>query len=144
MNRGNGDNATVDTITFATAVVNPVMAIWSLGQAPPYQTINASFNFINAPFAIESGGPSAEYSGTSITQSGNIVYGLEGNGTIQFNGTYTSISWTNPVSEYWYGFTVGTPTPLPAALPLFATGLGAMGLLGWRRKRKNAAALAAA
>jgi hypothetical protein len=34
-------------------------------------------------------------------------------------------------------------TPLPAALPLFATGLGALGLLGWRRKRKNAAALAA-
>jgi hypothetical protein len=33
--------------------------------------------------------------------------------------------------------------PLPAALPLFATGLGALGLLGWRRKRKNAAALAA-
>jgi hypothetical protein len=27
-------------------------------------------------------------------------------------------------------------TPLPAALPLFATGLGAFGLLGWRRKRK--------
>jgi hypothetical protein len=35
-----------------------------------------------------------------------------------------------------------TATPLPAALPLFATGLGALGLLGWRRKRK-AAALAA-
>jgi hypothetical protein len=33
-------------------------------------------------------------------------------------------------------------TPLPAALSLFATGLGALGLLGWRRKRK-AAALAA-
>ena len=30
-------------------------------------------------------------------------------------------------------------TPLPAALPLFTTGLGALGLLGWRRKRKNAA-----
>ena len=28
------------------------------------------------------------------------------------------------------------PTPLPAAFPLFATGLGALGLLGWRRKRK--------
>ena len=27
-------------------------------------------------------------------------------------------------------------TPLPAALPLFATGLGALGLLAWRRKRK--------
>jgi hypothetical protein len=35
-------------------------------------------------------------------------------------------------------------TPLPAALPLFATGLGGLGLLGWRRKRKNTAAIAAA
>lgn len=34
-------------------------------------------------------------------------------------------------------------TPLPAALPLFATGLGALGLLGWRRKRKAAAVIAA-
>jgi hypothetical protein len=33
--------------------------------------------------------------------------------------------------------------PLPATLPLFATGLGALGLLGWRRKRKNAAVIAA-
>ncbi len=37
-----------------------------------------------------------------------------------------------------------TLTPLPAAFPLFATGLSVMGLLGWRRKRKNAAAVAAA
>jgi hypothetical protein len=34
-------------------------------------------------------------------------------------------------------------TPIPAALPLFASGLGGLGLLGWRRKRKKAAALAA-
>ena len=34
------------------------------------------------------------------------------------------------------------PTPLPAALPLFATGLGAMGLFGWRRKRKEQAVAA--
>jgi hypothetical protein len=39
----------------------------------------------------------------------------------------------------------GTPTPpnqvpVPPALPLFATGLGALGLLGWRRKRKAIAA----
>jgi hypothetical protein len=38
------------------------------------------------------------------------------------------------------GFIVGweldpVATPLPDALPLFATGLGALGLLGWRRKR---------
>ena len=34
---------------------------------------------------------------------------------------------------------IGGETPLPAALPLFATGLGALGALGWRRKRKAAA-----
>jgi hypothetical protein len=32
------------------------------------------------------------------------------------------------------------PVPLPAALPLFATGLGVMGLFGWRRRRKAQAA----
>jgi len=31
-------------------------------------------------------------------------------------------------------------TPVPAALPLFASGLGALGLFGWRRKRKAALA----
>ena len=31
-------------------------------------------------------------------------------------------------------------TPIPATLPLFASGLGALGLLGWRRKRKAIAA----
>lgn len=30
-------------------------------------------------------------------------------------------------------------TPLPAALPLFATGIGALGFLGWRRKPKAVA-----
>ena len=38
--------------------------------------------------------------------------------------------------QYQVLFTPGSATPLPAALPLFASGLGAFGLLGWRRKRK--------
>jgi hypothetical protein len=35
-------------------------------------------------------------------------------------------------------------TPIPPALPMFVAGLGAMGLLGRRRKRKNTVAIAAA
>jgi CHRD domain len=37
-----------------------------------------------------------------------------------------------------------TATPIPTALPLLASGLGTLGLFGWRRKRKNAAARAGA
>ena len=55
-------------------------------------------------------------------------------------GTYV---WTwGTGADQSFTLEIGT-TPLPAALPLFATGLGALGLLGWRRKRK-AAAIAAA
>jgi choice-of-anchor A domain-containing protein len=41
------------------------------------------------------------------------------------------------------GDTINGPvaTPLPAALPLFATGLGGLGLFGWRRKRRTQAAI---
>lgn len=42
------------------------------------------------------------------------------------------------------GNSLASAIPLPAAFPLLTTGLGMMSLLGWRRKRKNAAALAAA
>jgi hypothetical protein len=34
--------------------------------------------------------------------------------------------------------TTPSAVPLPAALPLFASGLGALGLLGWRRKKTAA------
>jgi hypothetical protein len=38
----------------------------------------------------------------------------------------------------------GVPSaiPLPGALPLFATGMVGLGLLGWRKKRKAQAAAA--
>ena len=35
-------------------------------------------------------------------------------------------------------FASAPETPLPGALPLFATGLGALGLFGWRRKKRAA------
>jgi hypothetical protein len=42
-----------------------------------------------------------------------------------------------PASELT--ITLLTPVPIPATLPLFAAGLGLLGLLNWRRKRSEAA-----
>jgi hypothetical protein len=61
-----------------------------------------------------------------------MVYAQVSAGNYQF---YT----TPGVSTGSVSVTAVTATPLPAALPLFATGVGALGLFGWRRKRKNAA-----
>jgi hypothetical protein len=59
------------------------------------------------------------------------------------SGTIGSIILTDAGAAFEFGFSAATPvdpTPLPAGLPLFATGIGALGLLGWRRKRKSRAA----
>ena len=69
----------------------------------------------------------ATYSFAAVGTSGDVFWGLD--------------SAHPPLVGTWE--IVGSATtPLPAALPLFATGVGALGLLGRRRKRK--AALAAA
>jgi hypothetical protein len=56
--------------------------------------------------------------------------------TTSFNVTHVTVK---QVSVAGQASLIVDPTPLPAALPLFATGLGALGLLRWRRKRKQVA-----
>ncbi len=65
---------------------------------------------------------------------------LASSNTLAFQGLFT-----NPDSTVFIdNISAIASTPLPAALPLFAGGLGVMGWLARRRKRKNAAALATA
>jgi hypothetical protein len=133
-----GGSSATQTLTFSQAVVNPVFAIWSLGQGNG----PASFEFDQTPTFI-SGGASAEYGGGPINVLGNVVSGEEVNGTVQFKGTFTSLTWTNPQFENWYGFNVGfqsvAPVPEPATWFMMILGFAGVGYMTYRRKRQATA-----
>ncbi len=91
---------------FSSTVVDPIFAIWSLGQVGS----PASFDFSSKsdqPFNLLGGGPSAEFGGSALTSSGSVVNGAEGNGLVQFIGSFDSITFTTPNFENYYAFTVG-------------------------------------
>ena len=103
-------------------------------------------------------GPSAFGSGVNIASSGSggflgvdgydgyllVPQGYVSGTTLSDTSTYDSATFNSlgvtPGTYEWtwgggadqsFTLEIGT-TPLPAALPLFATGLGALGLFGWR------------
>jgi len=71
----------------------------------------------------------------------------DGIGSVDFSNSasvrfFTSAGLSVAFDDPQFGATAGGPTapvPLPAALPLFGTGLAALGFIGWRRKWKTAA-----
>jgi PEP-CTERM motif len=134
-----GPQTRTETITFSSPVTDPVMAIWSLGSAKT----NAEFVFTqNEPFSIVAGGPSAEHGGGALTLIPDGVSGMEGNGTLVFKGTYSSLTFTNPDHEFWYGFTLGAngAVPEPATWAMMILGMSMLG--GVMRSRRAAQAIA--
>ena len=117
---------------FSQPVTNPVLDLFSVGQTG----VPVRFVFNTTAFSILSQG-TGHWAGGSLTQTGNTVLGREGNGLLQFVGSYTDISFSLPDYEYYYGATVGAPTetPIPAAMWLFGSGLA--GLIAAKRKKNT-------
>jgi hypothetical protein len=134
-----GSSSGTDTITFSSPVTNPVIAIWSLGQGG----LPAEFVFSATP-TFEAGGGSAEYGGSAISVSGLTVGGYEGNGSVAFLGSYSSISFTTQLPEDWYGFTVGSAVPEPSTWAMMLLGFAGLGFAGYGRTKKSDATFAAA
>ena len=118
-----------DTTGFQSAdsVVVTVSPIGGLGEYAPGQ-----FNEFQVlvPVGVVN---SAEF--VSSVVNGFILLFASGTGSL----VPFSIAGVQPVSGALV-FSAVAETPIPGALPLFATGLGALGLLTWRRKRKAVAA----
>lgn len=100
-------------ITLITILENPV---WG----------NASQN--GPAFTVLSGNPFPAIS--SVTSTSGPVSAFFSSGTLFIN-------WAGMPYQTGDTVTVSFETPLPAALPLFASGLTGLGFLGWWRRRKN-------
>jgi len=127
-----GGTSEINTFHFSQAVVNPIIDLFSVGQGG----VPVTFNFLNdATFSILSQG-AGNWGGGLLTQSGSSVTGWEGNGLLQFHGTYTDISFTTPDYEFYYGATVGAinAVPEPATYMLV---LGGLGLIAWTTRRRK-------
>jgi hypothetical protein len=140
--------------------INPSTGFLYTGSAAsPYSEFQYYLG-MSGPSSFGTGGTTDASSGTGSIIGlygyfGDLVlpYGYTSETPISVSATYDNATFASlGVTPGTYVWTWGTgpdqsftleigATPLPAALPLFATGLGVMSLLGWRRKRKNAAAL---
>ena len=104
--------------------------------------LSTSLNVVSIPFAPYPLLPNMRYwVGISSAYSVSWSWSLDISG-LGVAGEYFSATGNvfPNIDGPWQMSVTDNTTPLPAALPLFATGLGALGLLGWRRKRKALAA----
>ena len=89
------------TITFSAPVRDPLLAVITLGDY--YQT--TTWTFDATPRVLSTGPGIVNMNGT-LTASGQDLVGGEGNGVVQFSGTFTSLSFTATSSDNGV-FTVG-------------------------------------
>jgi hypothetical protein len=125
------------TITFGSAVVNPLIAIVSAGQPD----VAVTYDFGNTSFTLLSDNTmQAAYwgAGTNNVGVGNSATSITGNefsGMLQLNGTFTSFSFTT-TAENWHGMTVGAVSQVPEPNALALMLVGVVGLASVVRRRR--------
>jgi hypothetical protein len=146
-----------------TPVVGQFLQDQQFGNPLPSLAAASSIN--NLLDITEVGGGLFDFESVDLAATGNVSYtfsGFQGN-LLKFlvtgavpNSVFETIASATPAIDdlriALSGITMGTsgnvdnivlnPVPSPGALPLLATGLGALGLFCWRRKQKRASALA--
>jgi len=143
----NADGATADLTTNWAHMVN-WLQLFNNNQAQPFSfnsiDLADPFNETHSPALVGEVDFTFYHSNSSVTSSAVYLANVTGLQHFTFNEQdLIAVSFmANSTSGGWLQFddmevnAVKTATPLPAALPLFATGLGGLGLLGWRRRRR--------
>ena len=136
------DSGNLHTITFSTPVSNLIFDEFSLGGGGT----TTSYTF-DTPFTVLSCGASSEYGGGcfssgSTGSTATVLTGNEANGTIEFSGPISSLSFTTANGEFWNGFDLGLATqtvPTPAATPepnsFILLGTGLLSICGAARRK---------
>ena len=121
------------TITFGSAMVNPLISFISVGQ--PSVAVNYDFLLNNFTVLSDNSTNAAAWGTGSYTVLGNVLTGREFSGTIRLNGTFTSFSFDVSNAENWHGITVGVQSvvPEPSTYLLMAFGLFGLGVAARRR-----------
>jgi len=130
------------TTTFDLTGLDPTTAVLTGAWGTDNQGLSIFLNGFDTGVAPLLGVITANFASlTNFVISSGFISGLN---TLKFNiedngvqaGFRAALSGTADVDSQ---STVGV-VPLPAALPLYGTGLAIMGFIGWRRKRKVAVA----
>ena len=133
--------------TFDTTAGNTYQVSFWVGNALRDGSVTSTVD------AIINGGSSVAYTNSQSDPVNNYVVWQEFTTTFVASGSSSTLELLNgdPASDSLNGLDNVSvvnegvsATPIPGALPLFASGLGAMGFFGWRRKRKISAATATA
>jgi hypothetical protein len=112
----------------------------SLGGVPSFES-ESSYNFGEIGTPVLGGLPLVSTWSLVVAPGTTFPLDLKVTSTLYFY----SAGFTPTLTVDFSGdLALAAPVPLPAALPLMAGGLGAFGLIGWRRGRRKAASSSAA